>query len=130
MITPINLISWGHIAQISRVVAPSGKDWRFSKADRASDYNQLPLERSHPHLAAIDLRCPKDKRWYGFISRAMVFGAIAAVLRYIVFSRIVAEIASKILGIPLCDDSMILERLSQVLWAENLWGFSRDSARY
>ena len=30
----------------------------------------------------------------------MVFGAIAAVLRYSVFSRLVAELASEILGIP------------------------------
>ena len=35
------------------------------------------------------------------MSRAVVFGAIAVVLHYNVFSRIVAELASEILGIPI-----------------------------
>ena len=99
-LTPIKLISWGHIAQLSRLIASSGKAWHFFKADREAAYKQLPLEFSHSKLAVIALRSPQDKRRYGFFSRTMVFGAIAAVLHYNAFSRLVTELASKILGIP------------------------------
>ena len=100
MLTPIQLVSRGHVAHLSRLVASPGKGWHFPKADHEAAYKQLSIEWSHSQLAAISLRSPLDKQRYGFLSRPMVFGAVAAVLRYNVFSRIVAELASKILGSP------------------------------
>ena len=47
------------------------------------------------------MRSPGDNQWYGFISRTMMFGAIAAVLRYNVFARLLSEIVAQILGIPI-----------------------------
>ena len=61
----------------------------------------MPLEWAHSKLAVIAPRNPRGRWWYGFVSSTMVFGAIAAVLQCNAASRIVEELASKILGIPL-----------------------------
>ena len=42
-------------------------------------------------IASIAIRSPKDKRRYGFISRTMVFGAVAVLIRYNVFPRPLSE---------------------------------------
>ena len=55
----------------------------------------------HSQLAVIALKCPSDKQRYGFLSRTMVFGAVAAVLHYNVFSRTLAELVNHYLGMPL-----------------------------
>ena len=99
--TPIKLVSWDHLAELSHMVNDHSRDWSFFKADHEAAYKQLPLEHSHAELAVIALRSPVDGMWYGFISRTMMFGAIAAVLHYNVFSRLLSEIVSKLLGIPL-----------------------------
>ena len=98
--THIKLVDWDHIAQLSRLVAPSGKAWNFLKAAHEADYEQIPSEWSHPRLASIALRNQKGKSRYGFCRRAMVFGDIASVLHYNVFSRIVGELDSKVFGAP------------------------------
>ena len=43
VLTPIKLISWGHIAELSRKVANTGAEWHFLKADHEAAYKQLPL---------------------------------------------------------------------------------------
>ena len=63
------------------------------------------MERPRPQLAVVALRNPEGESRYGFFSRTTVFGVISVVLRYNVFSRIVAELASKILGIHLVCSS-------------------------
>ena len=107
VLTPIKLVSWDHVAELCRLVSSAAFDWEFSKADHEADYKQLPLEGKHSQLAVIALKGPKTKRRYGFFIRTMVFGAVAAVLHYNVFSRTLAELANHFLGIPMlrfCDD--------------------------
>ena len=95
------LASWGHVAEVCRKASSSTFGWEFLKADHEAAYKQPPLQGEHAQLAVIALKNPSDKRWYGFFSRTMVFGAVAAVLHYNVFSRIVAELVNHYLGIPL-----------------------------
>ena len=59
------------------------------------------MDYSHAKLAVVASRPPRDNKWYGFVSRTMMFGAIAAVLRYNVVSRLLSELVPKLLGIPL-----------------------------
>ena len=99
--TPIKLVSWDHLAELTNLVNDGSRDWAFFKADHEAAYKQLPLDYSHAKLAVVALRSPIDGRWYGFLSRTMMFGAISAVLHYNVFSRLLSEIVSKLLGIPL-----------------------------
>ena len=100
VLTPIKLVSRGHIAQLSRLVASSGEACHCPKSDHGAAYKQLPVGWSQSKLAAIALRNPRDKQRYGLLTRAMVFGAVAAVLRYNALSRIAEDLASKISGIP------------------------------
>ena len=99
--TPIKLVSWDHLAELANLVNDRSREWSFFKADREAAYKQLPLDYRHAKLAAIVLKSPEDGRWYGFFSRTLMFGAIAAVLHYNVFSRLLSELVSKLLGIPL-----------------------------
>ena len=91
----------GHVTQLCRSTAKSSYDWSFFKADHQEAYKQLPLDPSETNLAIIGLRNPADKQRYGFYSRTLVFGAVSAVLHYNVFSRILAEIFTRLFGIPL-----------------------------
>ena len=99
--TPIKLVSWDHVAEVCRRAASSRSDWHFFKADHEAAYKQLPMKWEHSRLAVITLRCPTDGKWYAFRSRTMVFGAVAAVLHYNVFSRVLAELFTKLFGIPI-----------------------------
>ena len=99
--TPIKLARWDHLAELTNLVNDGSRDWVFFIADHEAAYKQLPLDYSHAKLAVIALRSPHDGRWYGFLSRTLMFGAIAAVLRYNVFSRLLSELVSKLLVIPL-----------------------------
>ena len=100
MLTPIKLVYWDHLSHLSRLVASSGKSRYFSKSDHEAAYKQLSMVWSHSYLSVIALRNPRDKQRYGLLIRTMVSGAVAAVLRYNVFTRIAAELSAKILGIP------------------------------
>ena len=46
---------------------------------------------------------PHSRKWFGFVSRTQMFGSVAAALRYNAMSGICAEIASRLLGIPLVN---------------------------
>ena len=99
--TPIKLVRWGRLSELSNVVNNQAKDWSFFKADHEAAYKKLPLGYFHAKLAVAALRSPGDNQRYGFISRTMMFGAVAAVLHYNVFSRLLSELVSQLLGIPL-----------------------------
>ena len=99
--TPIKLASWDHVAQLSNLVNTGSRDWSFFKADHEAAYKQLPLAPEFSKLAAVALRSPVDHLWYGFVSRTMVFGAVAAAIRYNVFPRLIAELFTKLFGIPM-----------------------------
>ena len=98
---PIKLSRCGHVVELPNLVNRGDRDRHFSKADYEEAYKQLPLEWGHAKLSAIAIRDPVDKRWYGFLSRTLVFGAVSAVLHYNVSPRILSEISTKIFGIPL-----------------------------
>ena len=60
-----------------------------------------PPDGGRSKLAAIALKNAADGQRYGFLSRTLMFGAVASVIHYNVFSRILAELTCKIFGIPL-----------------------------
>ena len=100
--TPIKLVNWDHVAELPNALNANGRDWSFFKADHEAAYKQLPLKDSHAKLGVVALRSPIGQSWYGLVSRAMVFGAVAAVLHfYNVFSRLIAELFTQLFGIPL-----------------------------
>ena len=101
VLTPIKLASWDHVAEMCSQIREPNRDWHFFKADHEAAYKQLPIDEGHAKLAVIALRSPHDHKWYGFMSRTLMFGAISAVLHYNVFSRILAELACRIFGLPM-----------------------------
>ena len=80
---------------------PARQDWRFPKADREDARNQLPLVGMRAKFPAIAGWRPAEGRLYGFFIRALMFGAISAVLRYNLFSMILADLANKLFGLSL-----------------------------
>ena len=80
--TPIKLASWGHLSELCRMVAHAKRDWHFFKADQEAAYKPPPLEWGQSNVAAVALLRPTNGRWYGFISRTLMFGAVSAALRY------------------------------------------------
>ena len=113
--TPIPLVSWGNLPQLCRTYARDGMDWAFSKADHEEAYKQLPLGPADRPFAIIAPRHPQTGIWYGFRSRTLMFGPVAAVLHYNVFSRLIAAIFTRAFGIPLIcffgDFAALLPRL-------------------
>ena len=99
--TPIQLLSWDHIAQVSSMLSADGGDWVMFKADHKAAYKQLPIDPADQETAIIALRHPSNSRWYGFVTRTLIFGSVAAVLHYNVFSRIIVALVNRYLGIPL-----------------------------
>ena len=102
VLTPITLPTWDHLAQMSKAVFPSAKDWAFIKGDHASAYKQLPLDPKFANLTVVALRDPSSGRWMGFIPKVLLFGAVSAVLHYNSFSRALGVLVNRYLGIPLC----------------------------
>ena len=113
--TPIQLVSWGHLAQLCRRSCESSRGWALLKADHVAAYKQLPLVPAGQAEAIIALRRPKSGKWYGFVSRALMFGDTAAVLHYSVFSRLVTALVNRLFGIPLIcffdDFAALIHRL-------------------
>ena len=103
VLTPITLPTWDHLSQMAKFVFPSTKDWAFLKGDHASAYKQLPLDPKFANLTVVALREPSSGRWHGFIPKVLLFGSISAVLHYNCFSRALAVLVNRYLGIPLCN---------------------------
>ena len=80
--SPVHVVSWGRIAQISRIVCPGGRERHLFKADREAAYKQLPLRTAGQASAIIALRRPASGVWFGFVSRTLMFGSVAAVVHY------------------------------------------------
>ena len=97
---PIKLASWDHIAEICRRVAPSLHDWNFFKAAHEAAYKKLPLRRGRSSSAVVAISNPKGGRRYGLRIREMLFGAVAAELRYNAPSRTLADLFARLFGIP------------------------------
>ena len=111
--TPIKLVSWGHLAQLSSITTEQGDEWHLFKADHEDAYKQLPIAPDDQQTAIVALRNPTSGNWFGFATRTLVFGSVADVLRYNVLSRIWAALCVRLLGIPLVghfDDFAALAR--------------------
>ena len=80
---PINHISRDRKDELSRITASAGVGWKFANDTREDSYKKPRLRLDIPHLDAIALRGPVEKRWYGFPTRAMTFFLIADSPRYI-----------------------------------------------
>ena len=100
--SPITLPTWGIVAQLCLLIADKPRDWGLAVNDRESAYNHHPLTPDHADLAAIALRSPDGGRLYGFMPRTQVFGSVASVMHYNIFSRmfVVVVVANRLLGIP------------------------------
>ena len=99
--TPIQLVSWDHVAQLSKLMCTDNRPWQLFKADHEAAYKQLPIRLSDQRTAIIALRHPTSGNWFGFKSRTLMFGSVAAVLHYNCFARSISTIATILLGIPL-----------------------------
>ena len=99
---PIALPGWGLLAAMSLFSSSlSTKGWAFLNGGDTSAYKNLPPRLSDSHSAAIGLRGSQREGWFAFSPRTLPFGATASMLRYNVFSRILASIASRFFCIPL-----------------------------
>ena len=100
--TPVNLPSWGHIAQRSMLFDRGGelRPLAMAKADNADAYKQLPIKRADELAVVVALRNPPDGMRRGFIPRTQLFGSAAAVLRYNFCSRVIVPLACRIFWAP------------------------------
>ena len=73
----------------------------FFKADREEAYKQLPMGPGHRNIAMVSLRNPDTGEWVDFPPKALLFGAVAEVLHYNCFSRLLSVLFNKIFGVPL-----------------------------
>ena len=80
--TPIQPVSWGHISHRSHILNNGVCDSELFKAAHEAAYKQIPLDLRDQDTSAISLRNHQERLWYGFASRALVFGPIATVMRY------------------------------------------------
>ena len=102
--TPINLSYWSHIAEMWRRIAPQ-RAWHFFKDGQPAAYKKLPIELEQSALNVIALRPPYDGRWYGFMGRTSMYGAIADVLHSNVSPRTLSDLMRRIFGIPTISNS-------------------------
>ena len=98
--TPIKLPTWDHIGKLCLRIRHTDRPWGFPKADHRAAYKNLPIKPDHAKLCLAAIRCTTGLRWYVFLPRALLFGALAAVLRYNISSRIVALIMTSLFGLP------------------------------
>lgn len=64
--TPIRLVSWDHVAEITQAVNDRSMDWAFAKSDREADYKQLRLQAERATISVVALKSPVDQHRYGF----------------------------------------------------------------
>ena len=101
-------------------------DWVMFKADHKAAYEQPPSDPAVQNAAIISLRRPAEHRWYGFATRTLIFGSVAAVLHYNVLPRLLVAPVTRYLGIPLAgyfDDFAAIIR--EALAKEALGTFTR-----
>ena len=99
--TPTPLVSWGHLAQLSQLCGGKSDERHLVKADHEAEYKQLPIAPSDQCTAVVALRHPKSPMWFGFVTRTLVFGSVAADIRYNILSGIWSAIFARPMLIPL-----------------------------
>ena len=98
--TPAHLATWCHIAQISRLITKDGGEWHLFKADHEAAYKQLAIAPSGHWAAIVALLHPTSGKWFGRVTRAIVSGPVADVMRYNILSRFWTSPVCHMLGIP------------------------------
>ena len=114
--TPNHLVSWDYMVQIPQLLSQGWGDWSLFKADHEAGYKQLPIDPADQRFAIVALCHPVTHLWYGFVTRALLFGSVAASLHYNALSRILAALTARCLGIPLVayfDDFAAIARKAQ-----------------
>lgn len=84
-----------------QTIAADWGDWVMFRADRKASYKQLIIDPADQATAIIALKHPGANRRYGFVTRTLIFGAAAAVLRYNVISRLLVALVIRYMGIAL-----------------------------
>ena len=59
--TPIQLVSWDHLAHLSQLCGGDSEERRLFKADHAAAYKQLPIDPKDQRAAVVALRHPVQK---------------------------------------------------------------------
>ena len=97
--SPIVLPSWGHV--VEQILPTNGihRGWDFLKIDHESAYKNLPIRPSDSRFCNIVLWSEVEGCWFAFEPKTQIFGSIASVLHYNVFSRLLASLINRILGI-------------------------------
>ena len=98
--SPITLPSWEHLSRISSDLSTSHRNLALGKGGESDAYKKLPLSPEDSLTAVITLQGP-DGKWYGFISRSLMFGSTAAVVHYNTFSRLLVSLFVRLFGIPM-----------------------------
>ena len=101
--TPVSFPTWGHIGQIFLDISTADQPWSFFEADHKAACKNLPLNPEQADACISPLRTPSGGLWCGFRALTLLFGAVAAALRYNCFSRIIAVLANLVLGIPMAN---------------------------
>ena len=98
--TPIQLVSWDHSAQLSQLCGGDSDESHLFKADHEAAYKQLPIAPSDQCTAIVAIRRPQSMKWFGFVTRTLVFGSVAAVIHYNILSGIWSTIFARPMLIP------------------------------
>ena len=80
--TPIALPTWGHISEMSKRIRGSMTAWGFFKADHKDAYKQLRLYQEYANLTLVALRRPTSEKWFAFVPKVLLFGAVSSVIHY------------------------------------------------
>ena len=80
------------------MLAAGWGDWVMFKEDHNASYKQLPIDPAELSAAIIALRHPVVHRWYGFVTRTLIFWSVADVLHYNVLPRLLVALVNRYLG--------------------------------
>ena len=103
VIAPITLPTRDHIAQLSKDAFRANTKWAFLKADHDSSYKQPPLDPDFAGITVVTLRGPTTSIWHALFPRALLFGAVYAVIHYNCLARALAVLINRTLGIPILN---------------------------
>ena len=99
--TPIQLVSRDRLAQLSQLRGRGSEEWHLFKAGRESGYKQLPIAPKDQRTSVVALRRPQSKKRFGFVTRTLVFGSVAAGPHYNILSGIWSTIFSRPMSVLL-----------------------------
>ena len=99
---PIDLPSWGHVAQLCDLFRFSGDSppLATAKADRAHAHRQLPLLEKDELSVVVSLQRPGHQLLYRFAPTTKLFGSAAAASHYAFLFRSIDSLDCRFLKIP------------------------------